>query len=83
MTSNLRYDRRMTGRISLASLLGGEGCLPSFVSALPANSFCVFSLPTHSGTSGWANGRPPLSQGWRLRADSTGTRKTIAVEQAS
>jgi predicted TIM-barrel fold metal-dependent hydrolase len=36
--------------------------------------FACCPYPHPSGTSGWANGAP-LSQGWRLRPDSTGTQK--------
>ena len=94
----LRYDRRMTGRLSLEPVLRwANGAAPLSRVTLrhsvglmgghrlvlrAARQFILRVLFTH-GTSGWANGRPPLSQGWRLKADSTGTRKTIAVEQAS
>ena len=58
----LRYDRRMTGRLSLASLLGGEGCLP---------------LPPRCPTPpvGLMGGHR-LVRAWGLKADLTGTRKT-------
>jgi hypothetical protein len=40
LTSNLRYDRRMTGRLSLASLLGGEGFLPLSPRCPPIHFAC-------------------------------------------
>ena len=45
--------------------------LEEFTAKPHSRQFILRVLFTHppSGTSGWANGRPPVSQGWRLRAD--------------
>jgi hypothetical protein len=67
----------MTGRLSLASLLGGEGCN---LCLRAARQFILRVLFTHpNDTSGWANGRPPLSQGRGLKADSLGPERLTAL----
>ena len=47
--------------------------MPPFVSALPANSFCVFTPAASSG----AHGRPPPSQGWRRTIYRSGLARPV------